>query len=256
MFKNLIILFVTVAVALFVSCEDATQPKNTRNGPIDYDDCDRNALLMDLYLSNAARPSFDYYYDIVKHLEEIEEDHGATYSDILRIRFRFPYMEDALIVSANDTTRSLIESGEYVAWDSLNALYDLDTVFVEEHWILLKFLCCSDMTFLDGYYSQLPGITNVSRNWSNWPYTNLYPRSSGDTISYLYSHCQGSTIEGGCPGYEYLFIRFINNVFEFIGYWGSHTGEELPDWWYEEAMYNDLQYFEWYYYGIWPGNDT
>jgi len=254
--KNLWLFILAVGLSSFFCCQDTVEPINTDNDPIDYEDCDRNALRMDLYLSNTARPSFDYYHNILDHMKLIDEDYGDTYSDILWIGFRFPYMEDELIVSVDDTTRSLIDSGEYQAWDSLNTLYDLDTILVEEHWILLKFLCCSDMTFLDDYYSQLPGITNVSRNWRNWPETNLYPRSYGDTISYLYVYCHDLQPEGGCSYREYLYFRIVRNEIGLVGYWGSHTGEELPDWWFEEAMYNDLQYYEWYYYGIWPGNDT
>ena len=69
----LLIFILTIGLVGFLGCEDTVKPINNNNNTIDYADCDRNALRMDLYLSHSVRPSFYYYYDILNHLEIIDE---------------------------------------------------------------------------------------------------------------------------------------------------------------------------------------
>ena len=247
--KNILMLIPIICISGIVSCEDGIGPSPS---PCEYDDCDLNALLMDLYLTDEVFPSFDYYYELEKNVRKIESEYGDEYPRILDISFQFPFFHNELRVVADDTTKLRIDSGDYPAWDSLNTYFNLDTLFdYEENYVgqyyVLRFNCCSHMKFLvDDYYINLPGIINAAPNgmppW--YPYTNLFPRAFGDTLSLLYSYCGSRDTFGSCGFQEFYYFRFVNRKLDFVGHWYSKSGEPLPDWWYDEAHLNDLEYYE------------
>ena len=245
--KRLVFVLMLLCIALFVSCNNELTPTQDH---IDYDSRDLNVILMDLYLTNEVFPSFDYYYRVKRDLRSIELLYGETYPCIHEIDFRFPYNHNEFRVVVDDDTKLLIDAGEYPAWDSLNAYFNLDTLIDYGDYYLLRFNCCCSMAILDrDYYNKLPGIVNTDPNGllHYYPITNLFPRVFGDTLSYLYSYCDGPDLCGGCYFVEYHYFRSVERKIEFVGTWNSISGEPCPDWWYDEAYLNDWEYYEIYY---------
>ena len=242
MLRNISIFILIVVVAAILNCENTVDPYE----PIDCEDRDRNALLMDLYLTNDVFPSYDYYYKIYRDLKMIEYLYGNTYPRIPDIKFRFPFVYNELLIQFDEETKQLINSGQYHAWDEYNSLFRLDTL-IEKSYYQLRFKCCPHMLYLQrNYYSNLPGVNWVCKNTTNYPETNLIPRVFGDTLSYLYQYGECGWPGMGCEYYEYYYFRFVRRELDLVGAWSTNSGEPRPEW-YNEAITNDWEFYNLFY---------
>ena len=241
MMNRILTMIGIASILLLNSCTENTSPiKEEAENPT----IDEKAMLMDLYLTDAIKPSLDYYSRICKDFSRIHHKYDYEYSHILNVGFRFGYVANKLILKYDDTTAALIDSLEYSAWDSLNAEYSMQSYYkgLRNHYILF-FECCTHMTYVADLYRELPGIEYVSKNWMSRPYSGVYPRANGDTMSYYFEKCVNFTFEY-CEYKEYLYIKTSDKGIEFIGFRDSRDQTEKPSWWLEATSH----FNDWWYY--------
>lgn len=230
---------VALFTVIFLSCQDKSAPVAPGEEAVPYNE---NAMEMDLYLSDQLLPSGRYHDNIVRDLRKFPSMVDTAYHHILEQQFLFPYEHNVLLIGFDDTTRALVDAGEYHAWDSLNAEYKLDDMAAQDTWYRLRFQCCIHIIYLEPIYEVLPGVNYAGRNLTNERKRILYPRAYGDTLSYFY-RCGGDCTFDGCLYYEYLYFRSVQRRVEYVGYWRSDSGTEKPEWW-DEANENRDEYFD------------
>jgi hypothetical protein len=232
----LIVIFMIIAVVASTRCADDSGRPNPIDEQVPYNE---NAMLMDLYLSDQLHPSGLYHDNIVKDLDNFRSMVGQEYYHILEQIFYFPYQHNVLLIGFDDTTRAMVDAGEYHAWDSLNAEYKLEHMITYQTFYALYFECCLHMHYLQPIYEILPGVTYVTKSITSERHSILFPRAYGDTLSYFFKY--GDCNMDMCKYFEYMYFVSCNRKAEFIGYWRSDSGIPQPEWW-DEAYKNWQEY--------------
>ena len=241
--NRLLVIMGIACILLLNNCSENTSPirEDSADPAIN-----EQAMLMDIYLTDAIRPSLDYYHRICRDMKSIHRKYDDEYSHVLNVGFRFAYTSNSLTVKFDETTAALVDSMEYTAWDSLNIEYGVNSYRKGlRNRYYLYFECCSHMKYVADLYRELPGIEYVSKNWMSLPNSGVYPRTDGDTMLYYFERPEYCVDWNLCYGYKYLYIKTYDRQVELLGYWNTREEAERPAWFREAVgIYNDW----WYYF--------
>lgn len=205
------------------------------------------AELIALCLSGDLVAPDTLYNQVLSDLTAIRSTFGDNFEPINRITFVPPWVAGCIIISFNDTTAQKVANGEYYAWNKLNIRYEvteIDTSLVDSiGFAVLWFKGRLHPLPLAELYGVLPGVRYTDPNGRLGDSPNVYPRQTGDGITYLFRDAWGDC-PAGCIYSEYWYFVFEGNQPVFIGHWARHENPEEPAWW-DEAKQNIEQYGRW-----------
>ncbi len=205
------------------------------------------AELIALCLSGDLVAPDNLYNRVLDDLTVIRSAFGDNFEPINRITFVPPWVVGRLIIGFDDNTAQEVANGEYHAWDELNKRYEvteIDTHLVESigfAWLYFKGRLHPRR--LAELYGVLPGVSYTQPSSRLGDSPNVYPRQTGDGITYLFRDAWGDC-PAGCIYSEYWYFIFEGNQPVFIGHWAPHENPEEPAWW-DEAKQNKEQYRQW-----------
>jgi len=198
------------------------------------------AELMALYLSDEILAPSALYERIERELRTIREDTVAEYAGKLNMEY-YPRFGQAsyLYFTVDDTTYRQIISGNYHAWDSLHNVHHMIDFIAyksryESHY-------CTEIYFegrrhpevLAKAYSRLPGFLEHRETYFYVGFSNIYPRLSMDTLSYLFHGCT-TYFPFGCDIDEFWYFVCTPDGTAYVGHWLSEFGNlDYPEWWVE-----------------------
>ena len=194
---------------------------------------DREAEELALGLSKdvvAPRPLYERVKD---DLSRIRGQWGDSIPFVREMRYYFPVETSRILVRAQDSVRSLILSGRYRDFDSLNSLFGFASASEAYAGLLqLRFSSRLNSCYLVPLYDRLPGLCEVTVDFrisSNGD--AVYASRRGDSILYVFQEGIGYPFPR--PGTQYAFRAWSGGV-AFIGKKPARadtTGQ--PHWWQE-----------------------
>jgi hypothetical protein len=230
---------ITAAVLLLMmllgGCSESptgTGGKDTESIPYSED-----ATLIALYLTDQLTAPDSLYHVVANDLHDIISRYGSEHEKLSGIHFRFPWINDQLIIGFDGETYSRVKDGTYDEWDALNAAYGAHDMKYYYNYVVVSFDSLVHMTHLAGLYRGLAGVSYISRNrWDGSP-TNIYPKLVGDDITYLFIDAWGSECITGICDIEYWYFVKEAGGHELFGYWPRYVDPDEPQWW-EQASRN------------------
>lgn len=238
-----IILLLTLLSCLAFGCSKSTRYEDVVPMPWAKEEAEFIALC----LSGELVAPNDLYNQVLNDLKAIRSAFGDDFKLINRLAFTPPWIENCIIIGFDDTTAKKVANGEYHAWDELNKKYQVftkDTTSVERYgYAILYFKDRLHPCRLAELYAVLPGVRHTGPNRLDGDWPNVYPRQTGNGITYLFRDAWGDC-PSGCIHNEYWYFVFEENQPLFIGHWTRHENLQEPDWW-DEAKQNIEQYRKW-----------
>jgi hypothetical protein len=222
---------------MFFSCSKST--KNENSGLMPYSQTEAKEIA--LCLSGELEAPENLSNRILWDLAVIRSTYGDEYEMIKGITFHPPWVEGCFIVAFDDTTYQKVATGEYHAWDELNAqyqVYRIDTAGFYGH-ALLYFEGNLHPGRLAELYSNLPGVNYAEPNGIDGDSPNLYARQTENGLTYLFRYAEGDC-PVGCMHNEYWYFVFKWSRPVLVGHWVFDVKTPPPNWW-NEAKLNRAQ---------------
>ena len=235
-------LMLILSSCLVISCSKLASNEGSKLTPKD----NAEAELIALCLSGNLVAPDSLYKQVLSHLATIRSTFGNNYECLNRITFVPPWRVGRLIIGLDDTTAQKVANAEYQAWDELNKKYQVTKINTG----LLEFIGSTVLYFkgrlhpcrLAELYADLPGVRHAEPNGRIGDSPNIYPRQTGDGITYLFRDAWGDC-PSGCIYSEYWYFVFEEKQPILIGHWAPHEDPQEPDWW-NEAKENIEQFRE------------
>lgn len=210
---------------------------------------DEAAELVALYLSGEVLAPLQLYERVHKELEQLRDEYPQE-----EAAKQISYFDEAIGASVIDCqvdsqTFTAITQGEFTAWDSLNALYHLQSFTPYHHpgmsyYLFLQFEGRRHPKRLAEAYRLLPGFLGTWMAGGAIGFgciPSFFPRMSGNTITYLATNYPWG---GDCGYYQFWYYASSGGGVGFFGFWERNDHGEPPHWW-SEAEKNMDEMFEW-----------
>ena len=206
---------------------------------------DREAELVAMCLSKEFVAPEELYAQVLDDLAAIRSAFGGELAVINEITFMPPWQESAVVVAFNESTAAEIAAGEYTGWDELNReLHLIDYNFTAEvGWALLYFQGLLHPRCLCRRYKGIPGAKDTMPNFYMGEVSNIYARSTGGGITYLFYRGAGDC-PSGCTEEDYWYFKFDQGQPVLVG--ERLEGQPEPGWW-KEAEKNIEAFQMWYW---------
>ncbi len=232
-----------VACLFLLSCAKPTEPDDPAYF-VDTPMPNAEAEVMAFKLANTILAPQHLYDRIDFNLTTIRNEYGGEYPVLNRIHYRVAMSEWAsrLTCGVDSMTYIAMKDGSYVAWNYLNSHHQLlDIELSESHYpelnrhkyyARLKFAGRRNMNLLAPQYSALPGIRYCEPLGFIGDASTIYPRLSGEELSYLFRLGWGDC-PSGCIHSKFWYFTSDDKEVTFAGYWYPDSIPTPPDWWNE-----------------------
>lgn len=226
-------------IGLFLGCaDDATRPESTPPS--------EEAQLIALCESGELRSPMPLALEVQVHLDKIRATFHESCPFVDSVAFRPPWQPGAILVGVTDSTATAIHEGRYHDWDELNSTYHMTEIrerFSHGYpYVVLVFADVLHPRRLATLYQGLPGVRYAEPNSYLFDFSNIYPRTSGDSISYLFRHGTGDC-PSGCTHNDYWYFRVTDHGPQLVGAWDGNRNTQ-PAWW-SDAKRNVDEYHRW-----------
>jgi hypothetical protein len=195
------------------------------------------AEAMALWLSGQLVAPQALYHEVGEELTSLRTEFSDSIPQLSTTGFILPKHPSYLSIGVEDWVISSYQKGEYTAWDSLNALYRVDTIEVhDQSWpasdfVALRFEGMLNPDSLAAVYDGLPGFRYVSASGNFGDYPCLYPWKDENGLSFLLRYAWGDC-PSGCAYQEFWYFRVMSDHIELLGHYDPRN-EQAPDWWDE-----------------------
>lgn len=250
---------VTIAfLAACVGCSGrSTNPEDNKTEPTIHDPFENEeAELLALVMSGELCAPRDMYEHVHQDLAQIRSEWGETIPQLQTVVHSPQWDPTGILLDVNEATYREIENGQYTAWDSVNALFEVDTITL---WQLLHGIAYYAGIGFGGYlnsrltfdaYVTLPGVIEVSSSTRMGDGPNIYGAVHDWGRAYLFRAAGGDCFSG-CIDNRFWYFRSTAEGIEYAGDWyPTEKGQPLPSWWEEASMAVDL-YYGWDHHWWW-----
>ncbi len=156
-----------------------------------------------------------------------------------QVAFEFKQGMSLIWVEVDSATLSAIQDGNYTAWDSLNELYEFDSIqthdYLPPEHFTMHFINCQNPVPLALAYRELDGFVYVSTLMFWWRGRDLlFVTGAADTLFYIFCEDFADSlfechVVGGCGGYAYDIFSTIGGDIEYHGHLGSYGASNFPE---------------------------
>jgi hypothetical protein len=162
----------------------------------------------------------------------------ADYPEVQMIRFVLPFETSRIGLKLDTAAAARYLNGEYNDWDSLNALFGVETIeeVFESHFLhfrslTIRFSGRLHPQLLADVYSQLPGVEWAYPSYWTNDSSNLYPWKQSSAWTFLlrkgWTDCWNS-----CQDNHFWYFRVRSAEVELVGDFRL-IRDPLPGWWSE-----------------------
>ncbi len=238
-----------LSVIIICSCDSSTAPRKTISGlssVIDYPRPDKEAEEAALWLSGELEAPEEMYVKIRNDLIMIRGSYLPVIPEV-GITFHPPWVPGTLLAKVTDEAKQQIRQGEYHDLDSLNAYYhlakmDTNTLFTNLNLVILKFKGRLHPDVLSVPYGAVSSVVWASPNGYIGDFSNVYPWTYGNVMTYLFRKGEGDCPSGCIDSYFRYFKVSDLGIVDFIGSW-KRGDLPVPEWWAEaKVAYERFRY--------------
>lgn len=196
----------------------------------------KEAEEMALYLSGNLTAPDELYEQVRSDLAAIRYE---FFGNGTGIEFTPPWILGEFFVSFNDTEYQMIVNETYDAWDELNSEYAVvvDNIYKIIPTAYLVSECRWHPVRLAELYENLPGVKHVAPSRWAGDFSNIYPRQTGNGITYLFRWGSGDC-PMGCINNHYSYFVFKDGEPISLGHYDP-SKDPKPDWWDEASKNRD-----------------
>ena len=211
---------------------------------------DEEAELLALLMSGELCAPRDLYERVHQDLALIRSEWGDSIPDLRKVTYTPMWYTMGLILGVDEPTYQAIEKGQYTAWDSLNALFEVDSIVPFEQsdggsfYVGIGFGAHLNPRQTFDAYTGLPGVESAfsSTHAGDWPNVYGFTHESGPV--YLFRDAWGDCLSG-CIWSHFWYFRSTNEGLSYVGGWlPTEEGQTPPSWWEEASLAVDLYYGE------------
>lgn len=191
------------------------------------------AELMALCLSGQIFAPEELCNRVLNELSAIRSTFGGIDPHMEHITFMPPFVAGQIMIAFDEATMQQVQNGAYTSWNDLNRASGMEkgTIKIYDHFVVVTSKYRLHPLLLAAYYSSLPGVIYAEPDGIIGDGSRIYPRISGNKISYLFKYGAGDC-SSGCTYAHYFYFIVDNDVPELIGDW-EPGAEEKPAWWGE-----------------------
>jgi hypothetical protein len=247
---------VITVLAAFLSCDNDSNrnlsrvinPGDEPVNPLDLTPRENaEAEWIALWLSGELVAPESLYVKVLDSRTKLLEQYIDSIPEVA-IEFDYPVFKSDIRLYFSDSAKSLIRSGDYHVWDSLNNYFkvvEIDTIaFSSLYSARLSFSGRLNPSILCSEYISLPGVSKIYPEYSligDRP--GMYPWIIDNYMTFLVRDAWGDC-PSGCAQSHLFYFKESDDGIDFIGDWYRPPDDEPAWWeeakiaWYEYAMYH------------------
>jgi hypothetical protein len=199
------------------------------------------AQQMALFLSGQLQPPGNLSLQIDRELQGIRGGFASSYPVLDSLNFLCPWIPGMILVQFTPEAAQQIRTGSYHAWDENNQSLGLSWFHLSAYdslrvyFVTLSFTPLLHPRRLAELYSTLPGALDAGPGGGYFDHSNVYPRQTGQGMSYLFRKAWGDC-ESGCIASEFWYFTLENGAPHFVGHWAPLQDPTPPAWWPEARL--------------------
>jgi hypothetical protein len=176
---------------------------------------------------------------ILADLEAIRSKYGENIPLVRSVKYYEPWSH-SMVLFLDESALVSYENGNYHEWDALNRQYDAT---------VSRFLSRIDQSIINRFvvefnekyhprlvaeaYFKLTGVQGISNSGLSGDHPNIYPRQTGDQMTYLFRDAWGDCPSGCIGAHYWYFVCSNKHQPTLIGEYNPTVNQVKPDWWAE-----------------------